>query len=126
LSDLLNASDAVDNITRAILGKSLKKKIRSLEDLLMSNDEMREIKAQQDELSRKLNEKISGDLSKFQKTMDDIFKQKQISQREYFIQKIKEEQEHADSNIKSGDLMSAMAHKLTADWYSSMLIITTH
>jgi hypothetical protein len=57
--------------------------------------------------------------------MDDIFKQKQISQREYFIQKIKEEQEHADSNIKSGDLMSAMAHKLTADWYSSMLI-TTH
>ena len=34
-------------------------------------------------------------------------------------------QEHADSNIKSGDLMSAMAHKLTADWYTSMLIITT-
>jgi hypothetical protein len=58
--------------------------------------------------------------------MDDIFKQKQISQREYFIQKIKEEQEHADLNIKSGDLMSAMAHKLTADWYSSMLVFTTH
>ena len=74
---------------------------------------------------RKLTEKIFDDLSKFQKIMDDIFKQKQISQREYFIQKIKEEQEHADSNIKSGDLMSAMAHKLTADWYSSMLIITT-
>jgi hypothetical protein len=33
----------------------------------MSNDEMHEIKAQQDELSRKLNEKISGD--KFQKAM---------------------------------------------------------
>ena len=30
--------------------------------------------------------------------MVDIFKQKQISQREYFIQKIKEEQEHADLN----------------------------
>jgi hypothetical protein len=57
----------------------------------MSNDEMREIQAQQDELTRKLTEKISDDLSKFQKTMDDIFKQKQISQREYFIQKIKEE-----------------------------------
>jgi hypothetical protein len=94
----------------------------------MSNDEMisREIQAQQDELSRKLNEKTSGDLSKFQKTMDDIFKQKQIIQREYFIQKIKEEQEHAKLNIKSGDLMGAMAHKLTADWYSSMLIITTN
>jgi signal-transduction protein with cAMP-binding, CBS, and nucleotidyltransferase domain len=64
--------------------------------------------------------------SRFQKTMEDIFKQKQISQREYFIQKIKEEQEHADLNIKSGDLMSAMAHKLTADWYSSMLVFTTH
>ena len=87
---------------------------------------MREIQAQQDELSRKLTEKISDDLTKFQKTMDDIFKQKQISQRVYFIQKIKEEQEHADSNIISGDLMSAMAHKLTADWYSSMLIVTTH
>jgi|SRR6476660_8687495 hypothetical protein len=95
-------------------------------DLLMTNDEMREIQAQQDELTRKLNEKISGDLNKFQKTMDDIFKQKQIRQREYFIQKIKEEQEQADSNIKSGDLMSAMAHKLTADWYSSMLVITAH
>jgi hypothetical protein len=87
---------------------------------------MREIQAQQDELSRKVTEKISGDLSKFQKTMDDIFKQKQIIQREYFIQKIKEEQEHAKLNIKSGDLMGAMAHKLTADWYSSMLIITTN
>ena len=39
--------------------------------------------------------------------MDDIFKQKQIRHREYFIQKIKEEHEEADSNIKSGDLMSA-------------------
>ena len=87
---------------------------------------MREIQAQQDELSRKLTEKISDDLTKFQKTMDDIVKQKQISQRVYFIQKIKEEKEHADSNIISGDLMSAMAHKLTADWYSSMLIVTTH
>jgi hypothetical protein len=55
--------------------------------------------------------------------MDDIFKQKQVSQRKYFIEKIKEEQEQADSNIKSGDLMSAMAHKLTADWYSSMLAL---
>ena len=93
---------------------------------IMTNDEMREIQAQQDELTRKLNEKISVDLSKFQKTMDEIFKQKQIRQREYFIQKIKVEQEQADSNIKSGDLMSAMAHKLTADWYSSMLVMTMH
>ena len=82
---------------------------------------MNKIQAQQDELNRKLNEKISDDLSKFQKTMDDIFKQKQVSQQKYFIQKIKEEQEQADSAIKSGDLMSAMAHKLTADWYSSMI-----
>ena len=89
----------------------------------MSNDEMDEIKAQQDELSRKLNEKISGDLDKFQKAMDDIFKQKQVSQRKYLIEKIKEEQVQADSNIKSGDLMSAMAHKLTADWYSSMVAL---
>jgi hypothetical protein len=35
---------------------------------------MHEIQAQQDELSRKLK-KISGDLNKFQKAMDDIFKQ---------------------------------------------------
>ena len=84
---------------------------------------MDEIKAQQDELSRKLNEKISGDLDKFQKAMDDIFKQKQVSQCKYLIEKIKEEQEQADSNIKSGDLMSAMAHKLTADWYSSMVAL---
>jgi hypothetical protein len=36
---------------------------------------MNKIQAQQDELNRKLNEKISDDLSKFQKAMDDIFKQ---------------------------------------------------
>ena len=90
------------------------------------SDEIRQIQAQQDELNRKLNEKISDDLSKFQKAMDDIFKQKQVSQQKYFIQKIKEEQEQADSNIKSGDLMSAMAHKLTADWYSSMLVVAMH
>ena len=47
-------------------------------------------KSQHDELTRKLNEKISTDLSKFQKTIDDIFKQKQIRQHEYFIQKIEE------------------------------------
>jgi hypothetical protein len=41
----------------------------------------------------------------------------------YFIERIKEEQEQADSNIKSVDLMSAMAHKLTADSYSSMLAL---
>jgi hypothetical protein len=46
----------------------------------MSNDEMHEIQAQQEQLSRKLNEKISGDLDKFQKAMGDIFKQKQVSQ----------------------------------------------
>jgi hypothetical protein len=57
----------------------------------MSNDEMREIQAQQGELNRKLNEKISGDLNKFQKVRDDIFKQKQVSQRKYFIEKIKED-----------------------------------
>jgi uridine kinase len=88
------------------------------------SDEMRQIQAQQDELNRKLNEKISDDLSKFQKAMDDIFKQKQVSQQKYFIQKIKEEQEQADLAIKSGDLMSAMAHKLTADWYSSMIALS--
>jgi uridine kinase len=91
----------------------------------MSDDdsEIRKLQTQQDELNRKLNEKISVDLSKFQHAMDDIFKQKQVSQRKYFIQKIREEQEQADSSIKSGDLMSAMAHKLTADWYSSMVAL---
>jgi hypothetical protein len=89
----------------------------------MSDDEIGKIQSQQNELNRKLNEKISGDLSNFQKTMNDILKQKQVSQRKYFIQKITEEQEQAESNIQSGDLMSAMAHKLTADWYSSMLAL---
>jgi hypothetical protein len=55
--------------------------------------------------------------------MNDILKQKQVSQRKYFIQKISEEQEQAESSIKSGDLMGAMVHKLTADWYSSMVAL---
>ena len=57
----------------------------------MSDDEIGKIQSQQNELNRKLNEKISGDLNKFQKAMDDIFKQKQVSQRKYFIEKIKED-----------------------------------
>lgn len=90
---------------------------------MSENDEMHKIHMQQDELNRKLNEKISDDLNKFQITMGDILKQKQVSQRKYFIEKIREEQEQADSDIKSGDLMSAMAHKLTADWYSSIIAL---
>jgi hypothetical protein len=92
--------------------------------MAMSEDELSKIQAQQSELNRKLNEKISGDLSNFQRTMNDILKQKQVSQRKYFIEKIREEQEQADSAIKSGDLMSGMAHTLTADWYSSMLALS--
>ena len=34
-------------------------------------DTLHEIQTQQDELSRKLNEKICGDLNKFQKAMDE-------------------------------------------------------
>lgn len=34
--------------------------------------------------------------------------------------------EHADSDIESGDLMSTMAHKSTANWYLSILITPTH
>jgi DNA-directed RNA polymerase subunit L len=109
-----------NNNTRTLRKRSKILNNYSLNHPLMS-DEIRQIQAQQDELNRKLNEKISDDLNKFQKAMDDIFKQKQVSQQKYFIQKIKEEQEQADSAIKSGDLMSAMAHKLTADWYSSMI-----
>ena len=91
--------------------------------MIMSEDEISKIQTQQNELNRKLNEKISDDLNNFQKTMNDILKQKQVSQRKYFIEKIREEQQQADSDIKTGDLMSAMAHKLTADWYSSMLTL---
>jgi hypothetical protein len=91
--------------------------------MMMSEDEISKIQAQQNELNQQLNEKISDDLNNFQKTMNDILKQKQVSQRKYFIEKIREEQEQANSDIKSGDLMSAMAHKLTADWYSSMLAL---
>jgi len=80
--------------------------------MAMSEDELSKIQAQQSELNRKLNEKISGDLSNFQRTMNDILKQKQVSQRKYFIEKIREEQEQADSAIKS------------ADWYSSMLALS--
>ena len=74
-------------------------------------DELTRIRTKQDELNRKLNERI------------DILKQQRINQQSYLIEKIKEEQEQAEADMKTGNLMSAMAHKLTADWYSSMLSI---
>jgi hypothetical protein len=83
--------------------------------------ELAKIRTRQDELNRKLNEKISTDLSKFQQATMDILKQQRINQHKYLIEKIKEEQEKAEADIQIGNLMSAMAHKLTADWYSSML-----
>ena len=89
----------------------------------MSNeeDELAKVRTKQDELNRKLNERISTDLSKFQQATTDILKQQRINQRKYLIEKIKEEQEQAEADIQIGNLMSAMAHKLTAEWYSSML-----
>jgi flagellar capping protein FliD len=84
-------------------------------------DELTRLRTKQDELNRKLNEKISTDLSKFQQATTDILKQQRINQRKYLIEKIKEEQEQAEADIQTGNLMSAMAHKLTAEWYSSML-----
>jgi hypothetical protein len=84
-------------------------------------DELVRLRTKQDELNRKLNEKISTDLSKFQQATTDILKQQRINQRKYLIEKIKEEQEQAEADIQTGNLMSAMAHKLTAEWYSSML-----
>jgi hypothetical protein len=89
----------------------------------MSNkeDELAKIRTKQDELNRKLDDRISADLSKFQQTATDILKQQRINQHNYLIEKIKEEQERAEADIQVGNLMSAMAHKLTADWYSSML-----
>jgi hypothetical protein len=84
-------------------------------------DELAKVRTKQDELNRKLNERISTDLSKFQQATTDILKQQRINQHKYLIEKIKEEQEKAEADIQIGNLMSAMAHKLTADWYSSML-----
>lgn len=86
-------------------------------------DELTRIRTKQDELNRKLNERISTDLGKFQQATTDILKQQRINQQSYLIEKIKEEQEQAEADMQTGNLMSAMAHKLTADWYSSMLSI---
>jgi len=83
--------------------------------------ELAKVRTKQDELNRKLNERISTDLSKFQQATTDILKQQRINQRKYLIEKIKEEQEQTEADIQIGNLMSAMAHKLTAEWYSSML-----
>jgi hypothetical protein len=85
--------------------------------------ELAKVRTKQDELNRKLNERISTDLSKFQQATTDILKQQRVNQRKYLIEKIKEEQEQAEADIQIGNLMSAMAHKLTAEWYSSMLSI---
>jgi hypothetical protein len=85
--------------------------------------ELAKVRTKQDELNRKLNERISTDLSKFQQATTDILKQQRINQHSYLIEKIKEEQEQAETDMQTGNLMSAMAHKLTADWYSSMLSI---
>lgn len=84
-------------------------------------DELAKVRTKQDELNRKLNERISTDLSKFQQATTDILKQQRVNQRKYLVEKIKEEQEQAEADIQTGNLMSAMAHKLTAEWYSSML-----
>lgn len=84
-------------------------------------DELAKVRTKQDELNRKLNERISTDLSKFQQATTDILKQQRVNQRKYLVEKIQEEQEQAEADIQTGNLMSAMAHKLTAEWYSSML-----
>lgn len=70
-------------------------------------EELTRIRTKQDELNRKLNERISTDLTKFQQATTDILKQQRINQHHYLIEKIKEEQVQAEADMKTGNLMSA-------------------
>lgn len=87
----------------------------------MSDNRIDKIQKKQDELARRINEKVSGDLRNIQEKIDQSMKQNRESLRNYYIQKTEEEQSQAENDMNSGNTIGAMTHKMQADMYSYML-----
>lgn len=87
----------------------------------MSDSRIDKIQKKQDELSHKLNAKISGDLKNIQEKIDHSIKQNRESLRSFYIDKIEDEQNQAENDMNSGNTVGAMTHKMQADIYSFML-----
>jgi hypothetical protein len=87
----------------------------------MSDNRIDKIQKKQDELARRINDKVSGDLRNIQEKIDQSMKQNRESLRNYYIQKAEEEQNQAENDMNSGNTIGAMTHKMQADTYSYML-----
>jgi hypothetical protein len=87
----------------------------------MSDDRFNRLQKKQEELARRINEKVSGDVQKIQANISQSLKRNRESLRNYYIQLMEEEQNQAENDMNAGNTVGAMTHKMQADMYSFML-----
>ncbi|MFZ0696940.1 MAG: hypothetical protein WAM88_07355 [Nitrososphaeraceae archaeon] len=87
----------------------------------MSDDRFNRLQKKQEELARRINEKVSGDVREIQANISQSLKRNRESLRNYYIQLMEEEQTQAENDMNSGNTVGAMTHKMQADMYSFML-----
>ena len=87
----------------------------------MSDDRINRLQQKQEELARRINEKVSGDVREIQANISQSLKRNRESLRNYYIQLMEEEQNQAENDMNSGNIVGAMTHKMQADMYSFML-----
>ena len=87
----------------------------------MSDDRINRLQKKQEELARRINEKVSGDVREIQANISQSLKRNRESLRNYYIQLMEEEQNQAENDMNSGNTVVAMTPKMQADMYSFML-----
>jgi hypothetical protein len=87
----------------------------------MSDDRINRLQKKQEELARRINEKVSGDVREIQANISQSLKRNRESLRNYYIQLMEEEQNQAENDMNSGNIVGAMTHKMQAYMYSFML-----
>ena len=72
-------------------------------------------------IARKINEKVSNNVSEYQEKIDRSLRENREALKKYYIDRMEEEINGAENAMDSGNIVSAMTHKMQADMYSYML-----
>jgi hypothetical protein len=87
----------------------------------MSENKIDRLQKKKDEIARKINEKVSSEVREYQEKIDRSLNENREALRKYYLEKREEEINGAESALNSGNMTSAMIHKMQSDMYSYML-----
>jgi hypothetical protein len=89
--------------------------------VVMSENRVDRLMKKRDEIARKINEKVSSNVSEYQEKIDRSLRENREALKKYYIDRMEEEINGAENAMNSGNIASAMTHKMQADMYSYML-----